>query len=68
MVADGLNHLPWSNPHCVVGSMIGAEVALVSLALLVVAMLYSSVGHGGASGYLAIMSLATIGTLSLIHI
>ena len=43
--------------------MIGAEVALVSLALLVVAMLYSSVGHGGASGYLAIMSLATIGTM-----
>ena len=50
--------------------MIGAEVALVSLALLVVAMLYSSVGHGGASGYLAVMSLATIATmeLSLIHI
>ncbi len=43
--------------------MIGAEVALVSLSLLVVAMLYSSVGHGGASGYLAIMSLATIGTM-----
>ena len=45
--------------------MIGTEVALVSFALLVVAMLYSSVGHGGASGYLAVMSLATIATLEV---
>ena len=43
--------------------MIGIEVALVSFALLVVATLYSSVGHGGASGYLAVMSLATIATM-----
>ena len=48
-----------------VGSLIGTEVALVSFALLVVAMLYSSVGHGGASGYLAVMSLATIATLEV---
>ena len=43
--------------------MMGTEVALVSFALLIVAMLYSSVGHGGASGYLAVMSLATIATM-----
>ena len=43
--------------------MIGMEVALVSFALFVVATLYSSVGHGGASGYLAVMSLATIATM-----
>jgi len=43
--------------------LIGMEVALVSFALLVVATLYSSVGHGGASGYLAVMSLATIATM-----
>ena len=56
--------------------MIGAEVALLSFVLFGIAMLYSSVGHGGASGYLAVMSLATIATLetawlkqlSLIHI
>ena len=43
--------------------MIGAEVALLSFVLFGIAMLYSSVGHGGASGYLAVMSLATIATL-----
>ena len=43
--------------------MMGTEVAMVSFALLIVAMLYSSVGHGGASGYLAVMSLATIATM-----
>lgn len=43
--------------------MIGMEVVMVSFALLVVATLYSSVGHGGASGYLAVMSLATIATM-----
>lgn len=31
--------------------------ALLLLALMVVAFLYSSVGHGGASGYLAVMAL-----------
>ena len=33
-----------------------AEIVLVS-ALLIIAAMYSSVGHGGASGYLAVLSL-----------
>lgn len=33
---------------------------LIILAVFVVAALYSSVGHGGASGYLAVMALAAI--------
>ena len=36
------------------------EVLLVALSLAVVAFLYGSVGHGGASGYIAIMSLFNI--------
>jgi uncharacterized protein len=32
-------------------------VVLISLAILVVAFLYSSVGHAGASGYIAVMTL-----------
>ena len=32
------------------------------LLLLVVAMLYASVGHGGASGYLALMALFSFNT------
>ncbi|CAN5592511.1 sulfite exporter TauE/SafE family protein [soil metagenome] len=36
-----------------------AEI-LIILAVFVVAVLYSSVGHGGASGYLAVMALAAI--------
>ena len=35
-------------------------VLLVALSLAVVAFLYGSVGHGGASGYIAIMSLFNI--------
>ena len=35
----------------------------VCLALMVVAVLYSSVGHGGASGYLAVLSLTTYGAM-----
>ena len=35
----------------------------ICLALMVVATLYSSVGHGGASGYLAVLSLTTYGTM-----
>ena len=31
------------------------------IAILVVAFLYSTVGHGGASGYLAVMALAAVG-------
>ena len=33
-------------------------LALLLAAVLVVAFLYSSVGHAGASGYIAVMSLA----------
>jgi len=36
---------------------------LICAALLVVAMLYASVGHGGASGYLAVLSLTTYGAM-----
>jgi uncharacterized membrane protein YfcA len=35
-------------------------LALLSLAVLVVAFLYSSVGHAGASGYIAVMALASL--------
>jgi hypothetical protein len=35
-----------------------ATLALLSAAALVVAFLYSSVGHAGASGYIAVMALA----------
>jgi uncharacterized protein len=33
------------------------QLTLLALLLFVVAALYSSVGHGGASGYLAVLSL-----------
>jgi uncharacterized membrane protein YfcA len=37
---------------------VNAELALLALAVLVIAFLYASVGHAGASGYIAVMSLA----------
>ena len=46
-------------PECVLGT----EEVLIALALLVVAALYSSVGHGGASGYLAILSLTSFASM-----
>ena len=46
-------------PECVLGT----EEVLIALALLVVATLYSSVGHGGASGYLAILSLTSFASM-----
>ncbi len=36
------------------------ETVAIVLALFLVAMLYSSVGHGGASGYLAVMALFSV--------
>ncbi|MBT4406677.1 MAG: sulfite exporter TauE/SafE family protein [Euryarchaeota archaeon] len=39
------------------------EMLVVLVALAIVAALYSSVGHGGASGYLAILSLTSFGLL-----
>lgn len=35
-------------------------LALLTVAILVVAFLYASVGHAGASGYIAVMSLASL--------
>lgn len=36
------------------------QVAVLSLAILVIAALYSSVGHAGASGYIAALSLCSL--------
>ena len=36
------------------------DPALILLAIFIVAVLYSSVGHGGASGYLAVMALFAV--------
>ncbi len=36
------------------------HIALLTLAILVVAFLYSSVGHAGASGYIAVMTLFSL--------
>lgn len=38
--------------------MTGADILLLACALFVIAVLYSSVGHAGASGYIAVMALA----------
>ena len=38
------------------------SIALICLAFLAVAFLYASVGHGGASGYLAVLSLFSLAT------
>src|SRR5215210_6437185 len=35
-------------------------VILIALCLMIVAFLYASVGHGGASGYIAVMSLFNV--------
>lgn len=40
-----------------------AEVLLLCFGLFFVSALYSSVGHGGASGYLALLSLSTYGSM-----
>lgn len=37
-----------------------SDPAILAIAILVVAVLYSSVGHAGASGYLAVMALANV--------
>ncbi len=41
--------------------MSSVEFGLLLIGLFIMAVLYSSVGHGGASGYLAIMSLTSYG-------
>ena len=40
--------------------MIESHILLIAVAVLVMATLYSTVGHGGGSGYLAILAIATI--------
>ena len=39
------------------------ELVLLLFGLLLIAALYASVGHGGASGYLALLSLSTLATM-----
>ncbi len=43
--------------------VLGAEAYLLAVLLLAAALLYSSVGHGGASGYLAAMALFGVAPL-----
>ena len=45
--------------------MIATEFGLILVGLFLVALLYSSVGHGGGSGYLAILSLTSYGTMEV---
>jgi hypothetical protein len=40
--------------------MIESTAIFIILAIFIVAVLYSSVGHGGASGYLAVMAFFSI--------
>src|SRR3954466_4292575 len=40
--------------------MTAEHLPLIALCVLVVAFLYSSVGHAGASGYIAVMSLFSL--------
>ena len=44
-------------------SVLGTEEFAILVALFLVSTLYSSVGHGGASGYLAVLSLTSYGSL-----
>ena len=43
--------------------MSSVEFTFLLIGLFIMAILYSSVGHGGASGYLAIMSLTSYGLM-----
>jgi hypothetical protein len=38
----------------------GGELVALGAAVFVVALLYSSVGHAGASGYIAVMALCSV--------
>lgn len=42
-----------------------AELLLLAVAVVVIAFLYGSVGHAGASGYIAVMSLAGIAATTI---
>ncbi len=43
--------------------VMGFELTILLFGLFSIALLYSSVGHGGASGYLAVLSLTSYGML-----
>ena len=45
--------------------MTGLELSAVAVLILVAAVLYSSVGHGGASGYLAVMGLVGVSVATM---
>src|ERR1019366_9182145 len=46
--------------HATLGLMTPEQLPLLAAAVLLVAFLYSSVGHAGASGYIAVMSLFSL--------
>ena len=48
----------------VIGIILPYELYLLFAGLLIISALYSSVGHGGASGYLAVLSLSSYGLMS----
>ena len=45
--------------------LLNSDNIVISLFLFLIAILYSSVGHGGASGYLAVLAFAEISTASM---
>ena len=49
---------------CLIERGVELELVFILFGLFIVAILYSSVGHGGASGYLAILSFTTYGVMS----
>ena len=48
----------------VIGIILQYELYLLFAGLVIISALYSSVGHGGASGYLAILSISSYGLMS----
>jgi len=40
--------------------MVESNILLIAAAVLLMAALYSTVGHGGGSGYLAVLAIAAI--------
>ena len=40
--------------------MIDHNIVFITVAIFIMSSLYSTVGHGGASGYLAVLALANI--------
>lgn len=48
----------------VIGIILQYELYLLFAGLVIISALYSSVGHGGASGYLAILSISSYGLMN----